>query len=405
MNASTSRTAKIGRIPTLRRKKPSEPTAPEPQGELQIAPFSGATDPLVAKPPFWKFHVVKFGRCMYLTTHPTLRHLHARGAPGYFVRVSKDRATVLRFEDIMTGEPLVEVTLFGDQKVSVLVHRKRAILDGEIVLQTELQTQLSRLQIELQHGLQFQNELQRPHNETPSKHIPGTQLPGAILEVVFAPVERAEPEPQPPRIIFPHSPYSARLERTPIPRELLPQTLPSLLPLPPPLPNANLLNYEGVLCDGQLWSIGAVPRVRQSRLHPKEQKLVDKHNIYLHQLFRNPAMFREWEIPPALAVFRECEALARKRVLRQFNRLLRAADQDRPAALQPEDPFLDIKYYDQKLGDGLYFDRTPPDDEPDHKHKIGWVTIYEDAKTLAVPGMFDLAVALAVAIGHERDRA
>ena len=37
--------------------------------------------------PFWKYHILKFGKDLYLTTNPGMKHMYCRNAPGYFIEV------------------------------------------------------------------------------------------------------------------------------------------------------------------------------------------------------------------------------------------------------------------------------------------------------------------------------
>lgn len=37
--------------------------------------------------PYWKYHVLKFGKDLYLTTNPDLKHIYCRNGPGVYVEV------------------------------------------------------------------------------------------------------------------------------------------------------------------------------------------------------------------------------------------------------------------------------------------------------------------------------
>lgn len=63
---------------------------------------------------------------------------------------------------------------------------------------------------------------------------------------------------------------------------------------------------------------------------------------------------------------------------------------------------LDIKSF-HSLGDGLYYQTHPVDDEP-NENKMGWLTVYEDKQVFAelkYRGMFDIVVGLTLAVGFE----
>lgn len=306
---------------TLTRKKPPGGVPEPPALETPEPPPSEAQ-----QEPYWKYHVQHYGRDLYLTTNPTLRHLHCRNAPGYFVSIDGSAVDyTMSFEDLDTGEQILRVRRMGAKNGTTFRYKVkllRAVALG---------------------------------------HIAAT-APGAVFE--------------------------GHLQREPIP--------PALLPVPPVVP---MSNYAGPAPDGQTWHVGLVPRVRESRLGAHELRYVGKENVHFHGAFRDVARYREWAIPPVVAVYRP-QASAKKRVLRRLGRLLREPGTMRaePGTVRALGPYLDVRRH-HRCGDGLYLDANPADDEPDDK--VGWLTVY-DGPELATPGMLDLVVGLTVAVGYDR---
>ncbi|GEQ66353.1 hypothetical protein JCM33374_g16 [Metschnikowia sp. JCM 33374] len=346
------------------------------------------------KQPFWKFHVIRFGTCLYLTTNPTLRHLHCRNAPGYFVRISGNALGYsMVFEDIESGEAFVKIEKSSDRHshhFTFQVHPKRAV----------------------EHGIVRHNDASDGPKEPPSMHngennqVDSSQafLRQDLLaqNPLFRDLRNHDSQGQVPSQRSDITPnedwseaFSGALVRKPIPGRLLPSA-----------PVTPMVNYVGKMIDGESWSLGSLPRFRESRINPNDTKYIAKKNVYFHRNFDDIDRYFEWAIPPARAVFRECESRSKKRAMRQFNRLSRVSSVSGSKHLPPSEvdasPYSEISSY-YKTGDGVYFDKVPADDEPDHHHKLGWVTVYEDPQAFSKRGMFDLVVALTVAIGYERN--
>lgn len=83
---------------------------------------------------FWKFHMQVFANDIYLTTNPTMRHLHCRSAPGYFISVEKDPASergyTMNFEDFGTGNSILRVGKQDNGDFKYKVRRNRSVKDG-----------------------------------------------------------------------------------------------------------------------------------------------------------------------------------------------------------------------------------------------------------------------------------
>ncbi|KAM9918702.1 hypothetical protein OXX59_008483 [Metschnikowia pulcherrima] len=352
---------------TLSRKKPVGPNPfPEPP---KISENSSQVN-LAGKQSFWKFHIFRFGPNLYLTTNPTLRHLRCRNAPGYFVKITGNHVKYsMVFEDIGSGEQWVKVDKVSDScahHFTFQVKRKRCIRRGNV-----------EVSINCERGSDAVAKSMETHQagKTQSSEELGSSGRG--------------------RDKCSKRFYSQILRRAPIPQ--------ILLHMPPSSP---MSNYSGLMVDGKAWNVGSLPRYRESRMNSHETKFIAKKHVYFHRCFEDLERYFDWTVSPVMGVFRECESRAKKRAIRQLNRLSRVGDFSAPQAQHSSEtdlsPYTEVSSY-YECGDGVYFDRMPSDDEPDHHHKLGWVTIYEDSDTLAEPGMFDLSVALTVAVGYERN--
>lgn len=362
------------RSTTVRRKKPSGPNPfSEQVSKNESGSGSGSQKGTQLNQPFWKFHVLRFGTCLYLTTNPTLRHLHCRNAPGYFVNISKKPLGYsMVFEDIETGEPLVKVEKVSDRRSDYFrfqVKKHRFIREGHVI--STIEPAMDPVATaDLYPGPSIYKRPFSREKESGTTELLGIDWLDAFLGTLL--------------------------------REPIPQTL---LPITPQVP---MSNYTSKMIDGQKWCVGSLPRYRESRLNPNDTKYIAKKNVYFHRCFEDLSRYFEWEVPPALAVYRECESASKKRAMRHFNRLLKIgphSSSKQPMSLETEvSPFTEINSY-YKCGDGVYFDKAPTDDEPDHHHKLGWITVYDDPNEFVQHGMFDLVVALTLAIGYERNLA
>lgn len=174
---------------------------------------------------------------------------------------------------------------------------------------------------------------------------------------------------------------------------------PKEVPLLPEMQTTNFGWREGGCAT---WNIGSVPMAVPSKLSLKASKYLGKHNIYFHNLFSKHHSWRVGDSPEVAAMFRRCESSHRKRFVQSVHRLL-AKDSKVYGTDMPLDLFAEVKTY-ALAGDGLRWDLHPKDDEPDHRYKLGWLTIYNDEELLAESGMFDIVVALTVAIAFDQNR-
>lgn len=116
----------IGPNRTLSRRAP--PNRPQQSDESTIGKGDNQR--------FWKFHMQVFANDIYLSTNPTMRHLHCRSAPGYFISVERDSPTskefTMNFEDFETGVSLLRVGKQESGEFKYKVRRTRELRDGVI---------------------------------------------------------------------------------------------------------------------------------------------------------------------------------------------------------------------------------------------------------------------------------
>lgn len=339
--------------------------------------------------PFWKYHVLKFGKDMYLTTNPDLKHVYCRNGPGYYVEtifVDKHKKPRAR-----NGFSLIFKDINNVEKNSppiMIVTKKLAQEGGYFTLSVPVQSN-SRF-----------NALLIP-KKISSDYIPPDQ------NIEFVNYEFKD---------FNNVKWNV-----------------GAIPRVKARRSNKLTNRLSVV-----------------NLEPERLKLVGKKNIYFHQNYiekedllnplntaykeklgdpRNVFMHGS-EFPPVLGLFRPYESNARTRIMHAITRqkyqtpsagrlqpvltnrrsmstlnhtnqstdsvstLINARQLDHDIGAGS-----DVKNY-YKGGDGLYFSKNPTDDTPD-ENKLGWITVYEDSRLFAEKGMFDIVLGLTLAAGFE----
>lgn len=331
--------------PGPRRRRPEFPVPTE----LPTPNSLNSAD--VSPQDFWKFHLLKFGPDMYLTTNPTPRHLYCRSFPGYYIGVDGNSADyTLSFEDIETGKTYLKI-------------RKQNTKQGET----------------------FRYKLRRARSiENGQVKDCGDENDGNDENEIGSETNSDQKNPESPV-------FEGFLRREQIPPVLLPT-----------YPDCPMASFQTTDVNGKKWSVGSIPRVRESRMNNEELKLVAKQNIYFHTVFDEQLTQPLFRVPTVSAVFRPSEVSKRKRVMRSINRLLKIDSE-----LKIKSDVLDtnvhsgVRYY-YKASDGFYGESHPQDDDPDKHSKYGWLTIFEDPELFAQPGMFDLVVGLVIAVSYEK---
>ncbi|KAJ9111929.1 hypothetical protein QFC19_000851 [Naganishia cerealis] len=334
--------------------------------------------------PYWKYHVLKFGKDLYLTTNPGLKHIYCRNGPSYYVEVVYPNK---RQKTAKNGYTLIFKELDGVEKNDakppiMMIYKKPEKEGGHYTLSIP---QRSRL---VQDSIQYSPQ---PHSL-----FHGIVIPKGI-DSSYIPYDRI-----------------ANIGRY-----------------------QELRNYEFKDCNNINWNVGAIPRLRATTLNrlkskvlqdedDESLKLFGPRNVYFHQNYidtrlalrsRANSLGADYlngtthDFPPVLAVFRPLETKIRRKLMSKINRMLhsklttRGLEQNTATAgldMNAATAGLDIKSF-HSLGDGLYYQTHPVDDEP-NENKMGWLTVYEDKQVFAelkYRGMFDIVVGLTLAVGFE----
>ncbi|ODV80136.1 uncharacterized protein CANTADRAFT_33744, partial [Suhomyces tanzawaensis NRRL Y-17324] len=390
-----------------------KPEASEPRSSMasEVSMMSTDNDFMTNQTnPFWKYHILKFGKDMYLTTNPGIKHMYCRNGPGFYVEtIFPDK---LKKPKIGKGFTLIFKDINGieankkDNRPPIMIITKKAESEGGYFT----------------ISIPKANKSSSSSNSRSSRKSPmynGLLLPKKIS----------------PNFIPPYSNISQQA-----------------------LHEFN--NYEFKDFNNCKWNVGSIPRVRSSRMNKIKSRLrktsststlnsgintdqyndhmkfIGKKNIYFHQNYleegdhKNPMnlLYRDTsgdpskiylhesngDFPPVLGLFRPYESKARKRLMNslQKNRnifqnrnstsISTSATKISRNSLSYDLAGGDVKNY-YRGGDGLYYLSNPSDDTPDD-NKLGWITIYEDKNLFSGDhnkGMFEIVVGLTLAVGFE----
>ena len=361
--------------------------------------------------PYWKYHVLRFGKDLYLTTNPSLKHIYCRNGPGYYVEIispSKNISLLTKGNQLSFNDGFtmifkdIESVDNKDKELKppiMIIHKKSKQEGGYFTVTLSRSSQLKKGLIKYQNGEKNQNQNQNQK----SKVFNGLSIPQTIPEN-YIPYDKVS--------------NVKLLENSEI----------------------SFKNYELRDFNNLKWNIGSIPRVRYSKLNKFKHKLVNddqhnrnneemveqlkyigKKNIYFHQNYieagsdtpyretnpENIYLQSEQKFPPVLGMFRPYEQKASKRIMNSFNKRMSRSFESDYSQSRINHKFVDndiaggsdIKNY-YKCGDGLYPNNKPHDDVPD-ENKLGWLTIYEDKDLLQYKGMYDLVIGLTLAIGYE----
>lgn len=365
--------------------------------------------------PYWKYHVLKFGKDLYVTTNPSVKHMYCRNGPGYYIEIIPNN------ESTKNGVKNVEddgfTMIFKDaetqsdkMKPPIMLIHKRAKNDGGYF--TVSLTRSSQLK---KNMIKYGNELEKGKRNV----FNGLSMPQTIPEQ-FIPYDKISNVKS-----FEHH-------------------------------EAKFKNYEFRDFNNLKWNVGSIPRVRTSKFNKFKNRLNDtngnsdenedggdawkfigRQNIYFHQNYidsnqimpfksRNPKdiYFQNEDnsnFPPVLCMFRpykkkfssKMKSSLNKRFSRHYglhqnnevninngNVQQPVGERNKINNRQLEHDIAGGEHKNYYIaGDGLYYYKNPVDDLPDD-NKLGWVTIYED-HILQEKGMFDLVLGLTLAIGYE----
>lgn len=331
--------------------------------------------------PFWKYHILRFGKDLYLTTNPGTKYIHCRNGPSFYVEILMD--PVINQGSKMSGDEYTlifkdPVNLSQDPRQCMMITKKYDKLQGYFKLKTPKNTYLA-------------------DDGTMQKYEDMT-----LFKTVSFPLQ----------IVRKHFPYKALREE-----------------------NAQFLtNYEVRDLQNKVWNVGSIPRVRVSRINKMRQtvmnanrdtneqseqeelKLVAKRNIYFHRNYANNVQDDQSEtalknlhdsnakFPPVLSMFRPNENRITKRLVKSMKQQQkkRHASSVHMAIDDFESSQNDTKTF-YNGSDGLYYLHDTRDDNPD-ENKLGWLTIYEDMDIFGGVenrGMFDIVLGMTLAVGFD----
>ncbi|CAG86102.2 DEHA2C08250p [Debaryomyces hansenii CBS767] len=344
--------------------------------------------------PFWKYHILKFGKDLYLTTNPGLKHIYCRNGPGYYVEVlypnkykyhSSREGFKLIFKDIASKN--------GDNNPEIMVIIKESLAEGG-----KYKILIPRSSY-LYDGSLTDNE----SDETESPLFSGVTVPTPIDDK-FIPYDQI-----------------SNVHET-----------------------VRFKNYEFTDFLNTKWNIGSIPRIKSTRMSKIKSKFneykddplykfIGKRYIYFHQNYieDSPTTYKNesddprdiylhdqggpHKFPPVLGLFRPNETRTRKKIIKKFNQQANKLDKSRNSQETINNDKINYRLIDNDIaagsdirnyftgGDGLYYSNNPNDDTPD-SNKLGWITIYEDTDVFSGSknkGMFDIVLGLTLAVGFE----
>lgn len=365
--------------------------------------------------PYWKYHVLRYGRDLYLTTNPDTKHLYCRNGPGFYVEV-------IYFDKLSLPDPSLGFNLiFKDMAPANTLSRDAP--NPVMIISKKPQSQGGYFTLLIPMKLRLAR--QAPHLVSQSSQ---TSLSQSSHRRTFTNLSLAS------------TLYNGLV---------IPKGIP-LRYLPPGADEAQLpmANFEFKDCNNVRWNVGLIPRLRslgfiglKTRLwvlglmggrstQETLSQFVGKHNVYFHQNYivdddeddddedsvallykeSNPLVVStddgHSKFPPVLAVFRPNDQKMHKKISKLLHRNRRPGSLGHVLSkIRGQDMEEDLgvglsvnKYYTG--GDGLYFVQNPLDDSPDDD-KLGWITVYEDDRVFGSnnPIMFDIVVGLTLAAG------
>ena len=354
---------------TYRKPPDSDPVLQAPTFESPSYSTAGETKEM----PFWKYHILRFGKDLYLTTNPGTKYVHCRNGPSFYVEVVIDQNLDSKGEEytLVFKDP---GNLSQDPRHCMVISKQRDEKQGYFNLRTPKNTYLA-------------------DDGTVEKYEDLTMFKSVSFPLLIN------------RRYFP---YDSLREENP----------------------SCFTNYEIKDLLNRTWNVGSIPRVRTSRFNKvrqsvrnaskeisersdqEELKLVGKRNVYFHRNYNNEQTGSEqskisdanMDFPPVLSMFRPNENRTAKRVVQSMKQQQKSRH---VSSVHTTLDDFDSTQNDTKSfyngSDGLYYLQDNRDDRPD-ENKLGWITIYEDAemfKGLENRGMFDVVLGMTLAVGFD----
>lgn len=354
------------------------PTFESPKSSLTT---SLPTPITTSEMPFWKYHILRFGKDLYLTTNPGTKYVHCRNGPSFYVEVVVESTQNL---DIKSNGEEYTLTfkdpsnLSQDPRQCMVISKKHDQQKDYFSIRTPKNTYLAD-----------DGTVERYEDLTMFKTV---SFPLTIDKKYF--------------------PYDALRKEKPM----------------------AFTNYELKDLVNKTWNVGSIARVKTSRFNKirqsvrnaskeindrsdqEELKLVDKRNIYFHRNYINNKSDRKEEyntkniydastdFPLVLSMFRPNENRISKRLVQSMKQQQRSRQQSSVHTAQDD---FESNQNDTKTfyngSDGLYYLHDTHDDNPD-ENKLGWITIYEDREVfggIENRGMFDIVLGMTLAVGFD----
>lgn len=330
--------------------------------------------------PFWKYHILRFGKDLYLTTNPGTKYVHCRNGPSFYVEVvveptqnlgskSNGEEYTLTFKD--------PSNLSQDPRQCMVISKKHDQQKDYFSIKTPKNTYLAN-----------DGTVERYEDLTMFKTV---SFPLTIDKKYF--------------------PYDALRKEKPM----------------------AFTNYELKDLVNKTWNVGSIARVKTSRFNKirqsvrnaskeindrsdqEELKLVDKRNIYFHRNYINNKSDGQEEyntkniydastdFPLVLSMFRPNENRISKRLVQSMKQ---QKSRQQSSVHTAQDDFESNQSNTKTFyngSDGLYYLHDTHDDNPD-ENKLGWITIYEDREVfggIENRGMFDIVIGMTLAVGFD----
>ncbi|CAI5757989.1 unnamed protein product [Candida verbasci] len=293
--------------------------------------------------PFWKYHVLKFGKDLYLTTNPDMKHVYCRQAPSYYVEVEESSSG---YKLILKNPCTLNVLMIIEKNNGSFSYR----ISKDVYLNDGILTNYEDAAVF--KGVSFTQPISR-------KYFPIESL----------------------RNQFPY--YFKNFEITDSLRRTW--NIGSI-------PRIRLSRLNKIK-ENEYKMIGK----RNIYFHqnyttndPAKYKEKDPRRVY-HQ-------DEDVKFPPVLSCFRPFK---RKNILKDMKKLKNNYEENPYVNVNDDNEDTDEKYY--YGSDGLYYLSNTEDDTP-NENKLGWITVYEDQEVFSGVdnrGMFNLVLGMTLAIGYD----
>lgn len=373
--------------------------------------------PKLPELPFWKYHVLKYGKDLYLTTNPDLKHMYCRNGPGYYVEiVYKDRSTrpdlskgfTLTFKDINNIHQ-------DNKKIPTLlsISKKSLSEGGHYTVSVPRISNDSSTFNGLLIKKEFQDRLVSINNESGFINYEFRDFNNIKWNIGSIPWLKTQ-DSQKNNTLSIKNYQNTKSSLVPILNKKKSKTFIS----------AKSGNNRPDFTSGNSYNASS----SSNSTNYQEQSFVGKKNIYFHQNYIDKHQKQnsltsshldnnqsKEKFPSVLAVFRPYEVKLRKRLLQSFYRnkkqQINHVDPSQASSHKFSSNNLtndlgagsNIRNY-YTVGDGLYYVLNPSDDCPDD-NKLGWITIYEDLNIFGIEnkGMFEIVLGLTLAVGLEKN--